>query len=95
MKHINNKILNILLTDGAVGSSAATSPLFAMSGDGKNDVELPMVFLFHKEGSSLLTELEKNPDLEVYIGKTPQDPSELILCIICIALHAMGYFQMT
>ena len=31
-------------------SSAASSPIFAMSGDGSDDVGIPLVFLFDLEG---------------------------------------------
>lgn len=41
--------------------------MFAMSGDGKQDVQIPMVFLFHKEGTELLEALERNPDMEVVL----------------------------
>jgi hypothetical protein len=40
-----------------------------MSGDGKDDVNIPMVFLFHKEGEKLKTMLANHPRFKVYIGK--------------------------
>lgn len=39
--------------------------MFAMSGDGKDDVTIPVVFLFSVDGVTLKQALEKNPDLEV------------------------------
>ena len=40
--------------DNTDGTSASTSPLFAMSGDGVDDIKIPMVFLFMKESKQLM-----------------------------------------
>ena len=42
------------MLDTTEGTAAATSPLFAMSGDGSEDISIPMVFLFHQEAQILL-----------------------------------------
>lgn len=45
-----------IVLDNVVGSSAATFPMFAMSGDG-NDADyvvIPIVFLFNAEATRLL-----------------------------------------
>lgn len=58
--------------DNIDGSSAATSPIFAMSGDGKevDDVAIPVVFLFSIEASELLKAIAMaNGDLTVTLGK--------------------------
>ena len=34
--------------DNTPGTAAQSSPLFAMSGDGVDDIKIPMVFLFTK-----------------------------------------------
>lgn len=45
-----------IVLDNVLQSSALTSPMFAMSGDGKDvdDVSIPVVFLFSVEASQLL-----------------------------------------
>ena len=43
-----------IVLDTTEGTAAATSPLFAMSGDGSEDISIPMVFLFHQEAQILL-----------------------------------------
>ncbi|OAD55906.1 ER degradation-enhancing alpha-mannosidase-like 3 [Eufriesea mexicana] len=60
-----------IVLDNVDGSSATTSPIFAMSGDGKevDDVTIPVVFLFSVEASELLKAIAKaNGDLTVTIG---------------------------
>ncbi|XP_072015808.1 ER degradation-enhancing alpha-mannosidase-like protein 3 isoform X2 [Amphiura filiformis] len=42
-----------IVVDNTEGSSSDTSQVFAMSGDGTNNVNIPAVFLFHKEGRIL------------------------------------------
>lgn len=42
--------------------------MFAMSGDGKNDVTIPAVFLFHEDASELLKAVEENLGMEVSIS---------------------------
>ncbi|XP_003695478.3 ER degradation-enhancing alpha-mannosidase-like protein 3 [Apis florea] len=60
-----------IVLDNIDGSSAATSPIFAMSGDGKevDDVTIPVVFLFSIEASELLKAIAMaNGDLTVTLG---------------------------
>ncbi|XP_076220988.1 ER degradation enhancer, mannosidase alpha-like 2 isoform X2 [Nomia melanderi] len=59
-----------IVLDNVVGSSAATSSMFAMSGDGKEvDITIPVVFLFSVEGFELLkANAAANRDLTVTIG---------------------------
>ncbi|XP_012147039.1 ER degradation enhancer, mannosidase alpha-like 2 isoform X2 [Megachile rotundata] len=60
-----------IVLDNVDGSSAATSPMFAMSGDGKevDDVTIPVVFLFSTEASELLKAIAAaKGDLTVTIG---------------------------
>ena len=43
-----------------------------MSGDGKNDVQIPMVFLFNKQGKELREAIKETPDgLRIYLGLKP------------------------
>ncbi|KZC04239.1 PREDICTED: ER degradation-enhancing alpha-mannosidase-like protein 3 [Dufourea novaeangliae] len=60
-----------IVLDNVEGSNAATSPMFAMSGDGKevDDVTIPVVFLFSVEASELLKAIAAaNGDLTVTLG---------------------------
>lgn len=57
-----------IVLDNTPGTSAASSPMFAMSGDGTNDVSIPLVFLFSGDAEVLLKALQENPDLEVVLS---------------------------
>ncbi|XP_069121333.1 ER degradation-enhancing alpha-mannosidase-like protein 3 [Argopecten irradians] len=75
-----------IVIDNTEGSSSDSHALFAMSGDGQQDVEIPLVFLFHKEGHTVLKLLEEFPDLEVLLGERemnseaflPKEPQSVI-----------------
>ena len=58
----------MLVADSHEGTSSSTQPLFAMSGDGKNDVTIPLLFLFHEEGQKLIDAHRKYDYLQVYLG---------------------------
>ncbi|XP_036140100.1 ER degradation-enhancing alpha-mannosidase-like protein 3 [Monomorium pharaonis] len=63
-----------IVLDNVAGSSAATSPMFAMSGDGKevDDVTIPVVFLFFTEAVELMKAINAaNGDLIVTLGLYP------------------------
>lgn len=53
--------------DNTPGTSANNSPMFAMSGDGNDNVEIPVVFLFYREAMQLLSAIEREPALEITI----------------------------
>merc|ERR1719431_2256540 len=53
-----------IVLDSTEGTAAATSPLFAMSGDGVDDITIPMVFLFMEEARQLLQVLKEEPEDE-------------------------------
>lgn len=55
----------VIVTDNVPGSSADDQPMFAMSGDGKDDVNIPVVFIFSVEAKTLKAAHNKNPQLEV------------------------------
>ncbi|PSN33488.1 hypothetical protein C0J52_15395 [Blattella germanica] len=57
-----------IVVDNTPGTSAATSPMFAMSGDGTDDVTIPVVFLFYQDASQLLQAVGRNPALEVTVA---------------------------
>ena len=42
--------------------------MFAMSGDGTDDVTIPVVFLFYQDASQLLQAVTANPALEVTVA---------------------------
>lgn len=56
------------MVDNTPGTSAATSPMFAMSGDGTDDVNIPVVFLFYQDASQLLQAVSSSPALEVTVA---------------------------
>ncbi|XP_025112194.1 ER degradation-enhancing alpha-mannosidase-like protein 3 isoform X2 [Pomacea canaliculata] len=57
-----------IVVDHMEGSSSENQPLFAMSGDGTNDVTIPLVFLYHSQGQQLLLTLADNSFLEVILS---------------------------
>ncbi|XP_055308120.1 ER degradation-enhancing alpha-mannosidase-like protein 3 isoform X2 [Sitodiplosis mosellana] len=56
----------IIVVDNIPGSNA-DQPMFAMSGDGVDDVKIPSVFLYSREKHVLMKAISNNPDLEVSI----------------------------
>ncbi|XP_043278333.1 ER degradation-enhancing alpha-mannosidase-like protein 3 [Venturia canescens] len=69
-----------IVLDNVLGSSAAESPMFAMSGDGKepDDVTIPVVFLFSSEVLKLVIGHVADNSLSVTIGDyTPRDEIQL------------------
>lgn len=60
-----------IVLDNVLGSSAAESPMFAMSGDGKepDDITIPVVFLFSSEVLKLVIGHVADNSLSVTIGK--------------------------
>lgn len=57
----------VIVCDNVPGSSGETQPMFAMSGDGINDVKIPVVFMFSQESFKLFAALSSNPNLTVQI----------------------------
>lgn len=58
-----------IIMDNIKDSSHETTALFAMSGDGKDDIEIPAVFLFSKEAMYLTDALNEDPELIVTVGE--------------------------
>jgi len=67
-----------VVVDNNEGSTSDTAPLFAMSGDGKEDVSIPLVFLFHKEGVKLQEYMELHSDLGIYLGYKSRKSDEIM-----------------
>ncbi|XP_055897620.1 ER degradation-enhancing alpha-mannosidase-like protein 3 isoform X3 [Biomphalaria glabrata] len=57
-----------IVIDQAQGSSSELVSLFAMSGDGTNNVIIPMVFLFWKQGQDLLETMQRYPDVLIELS---------------------------
>ena len=68
-----------LISDHNADSSSKNNPLFAMSGDGKDDVSIPLVFVFHAEGQRLMEMWNMEPALEVVLTFQPDTLSEYII----------------
>ncbi|XP_055849202.1 ER degradation-enhancing alpha-mannosidase-like protein 3 isoform X2 [Episyrphus balteatus] len=57
----------VIVCDNVPGSSGETQPMFAMSGDGNNNVTIPVVFMFSVEYKTLGSAIAKNPNLKIRI----------------------------
>lgn len=57
----------MIVIDNVPDTSAENQPMFAMSGDGTDDVLIPVVFLFSTDGETLKKAIADNPELEVRI----------------------------
>lgn len=87
--------LFILWLDDNGGSSSDTAPLFQMAGDGKDtdDIKIPMLFLFSKEGSIILDAIRGYEEVEVLLSDKAKDrgKGKKILCFpLCI-----NFFNLT
>uniref|UniRef100_A0A672LQL5 alpha-1,2-Mannosidase n=1 Tax=Sinocyclocheilus grahami TaxID=75366 RepID=A0A672LQL5_SINGR len=69
-----------IVIDDNEGSSSDTAPLFQMAGDGRNtdDVTLPLLFLFYKEGNILLEALKEYREVEVLLSDKARDRGEML-----------------
>lgn len=56
----------VQVVDNVPGSNSDEQPMFAMSGDGVDDVIIPCVFLYSRESDILIKAITNNPNLEVY-----------------------------
>lgn len=66
MKYIVVCLFIIQVVDNVDGTNSDEQPMFAMSGDGVDDVDIPSVFLYSREKDILIKAITNNPDLEVY-----------------------------
>ncbi|MEE6514180.1 hypothetical protein FKM82_022203 [Ascaphus truei] len=64
-----------IVIDDNDGSSSDTAPLFQMAGDGKNtdDITIPMLFLFSKEGNLILHAIREYQEVEVLLSDKAKD----------------------
>ena len=56
-----------IVVDNNKGTTAANSPLFSMSGDGTDDISIPMVFLFSNDAKVLIDTLQAGNRVEVNV----------------------------
>lgn len=66
-----------IIMDNNESSSSDTSSVFAMSGDGQDDVNIPVVFLFFKEGKLLLDAVQSNQRVDVVIVDKARSQDEI------------------
>ena len=59
-----------MLIDNQAGSNSESSQFFQMSGDGTDDVSIPVVFLFSAEANQFVKALNEDPDVRIYMGKS-------------------------
>ncbi|ELT95927.1 hypothetical protein CAPTEDRAFT_219288 [Capitella teleta] len=57
-----------IVVDNSPESSSDITPLFAMSGDGTNDIQIPMVFVFDKEAQQIFQAIQENIDVQILLG---------------------------
>ncbi|XP_055383860.1 ER degradation-enhancing alpha-mannosidase-like protein 3 isoform X2 [Condylostylus longicornis] len=55
----------LIICDNVPGTSGENQSMFAMSGDGNNDVSIPVVFMYSKEGGTLLDAAKNSNKLTV------------------------------
>jgi len=60
--------LAVIIVDTSESSSFGSSPFFAMSGDGVDNVTIASAFLFTVEAETLMRQLGRNRDLVIYLG---------------------------
>lgn len=58
-----------VIIDNVPDSTADNSALFAMSGDGKDDIEIPAIFLFSQEGQYLRDSVKEYPRIGITVGE--------------------------
>lgn len=58
-----------IIIDNVPESAIDNTALFAMSGDGKDDIEIPAVFLFSQEGQFLTDSVKEDPGLGITVGE--------------------------
>ncbi|XP_027421362.1 ER degradation-enhancing alpha-mannosidase-like protein 3 isoform X1 [Bos indicus x Bos taurus] len=69
-----------IVIDDNEGSSSDTAPLFQMAGDGKDtdDITIPMLFLFSKEGGIILDAIREYEEVEVLLSDKAKDRAAIL-----------------
>lgn len=58
-----------IVMDNVPDSTHESAAIFAMSGDGKDDITIPAAFLFSQEGAYLAEQLQNDPNTVVVVGE--------------------------
>lgn len=61
--------IGVIITDNVPGSSHEKSPLFAMSGDGENDITIPALFLYSQNADILSYYITEDPNAQIALGE--------------------------
>uniref|UniRef100_A0A671P185 alpha-1,2-Mannosidase n=1 Tax=Sinocyclocheilus anshuiensis TaxID=1608454 RepID=A0A671P185_9TELE len=71
----------VIFIDHREGSSSAETPLFQMVGDGEltDDITVPLVFLFSKEGATLTAALQEHHNVDVLLSPQKDPESRMLL----------------
>lgn len=85
----------IFWLDDNEGSSSDTAPLFQMAGDGKDtdDIKIPMLFLFSKEGSIILDAIREYEEVEVLLSDKAKDRGRIKKKIVCVFLIQHSFYS--
>lgn len=81
-----------IIADDNEGSSSDTAPLFQMAGDGRStdDITLPLLFLFHKEGNILLEALKEYREVEVLLSDKARDRGVTLSLMVPLCSSPLG-----
>uniref|UniRef100_A0AAX7V5V2 alpha-1,2-Mannosidase n=1 Tax=Astatotilapia calliptera TaxID=8154 RepID=A0AAX7V5V2_ASTCA len=84
-----------IVVDDNEGSSSDTAPLFQMAGDGRStdDITLPLLFLFHKEGNILLEALKEYREVEVLLSDKARDRGVTLSLMVPLCSSPLGSCQ--
>lgn len=88
----------LFLPDDNEGSSSDTAPLFQMAGDGRStdDITLPLLFLFHKEGNILLEALKEYREVEVLLSDKARDRGVTLFARVpSLTLEALFFLRLS
>lgn len=69
--------IGCIVIDDVIGTTEETLPMFAMSGDGKDDVSIPVTFLYYQQGHSLMWFLKQKDDLVIEINAADSKDNNL------------------
>lgn len=67
-----------IVVDNSPSSSSDAAPLFAMSGDGTEDVNIPLVFLYSSDADVLFKALLEDPNMKVTLAESTPDKDEIL-----------------
>uniref|UniRef100_A0A8C1B6B9 alpha-1,2-Mannosidase n=2 Tax=Cyprinus carpio TaxID=7962 RepID=A0A8C1B6B9_CYPCA len=80
----------VIFIDHREGSSSAETPLFQMVGDGEptDDITVPLVFLFSKEGATLSAALQEHHNVDVLLLPKEKQLGKDYLCTLSLLTSA-------